>query len=164
MILVKVDICCKSNGINVCLMFNAINKSEHSHCSVLTGRIDQDEICIVMCIFLKSWFLSSCSAFTLSKPVSLCVSTFSLCVWILMLWSSYRARNPTRTKTPIHNPKSPPTTQHCGVTKHITYSVVPKCLHVRNDAKLQPKPWQSWVSTSFPSVRVKVDHICLSHI
>lgn len=61
-----------------------------------------------------------------------CASRSSLCVWILMLWSSYRARNPTGTKTPVHNPESPPTTQQCRVTKHITNSLVLTRLHMQN--------------------------------
>ena len=69
-----------------------------------------------------------------------CASRSSLSVWILMLWSSYRVRNPTRTKTPVHNPESPPTAQQCRVTKHIKHLLVLKGLHMQ---KPEPKPRQN---------------------
>lgn len=94
-----------------------------------------------------------------------CASRSSFCVWILMLWSSYRARNPTGTKTPVHNPESPPTTQQCRVTKHITNSLVLECLHMQN---LSPNPGRTSRKSTEPAsllrAWLKVDHTFLGHI
>lgn len=143
--------------------FSAINQSEHSCCVLcsLSGEIRM-KYGYFCCFFSLSATVRkfkemiSVQLFSMLQAISsrwarqaFCASRSSLCVWILMLWSSYRARNPTGTKTPVHNPESPPTTQQCRVTKHITNSLVLKRLHMQK----KKKTWalgQSWLPVPRP--------------